>query len=36
MAGEIGRAGDRLINPLKRWKLSYEDFRNRAHTRSDR
>jgi Polyphosphate kinase 2 (PPK2) len=20
---------DRLINPLKRWKLSYEDFRNR-------
>ena len=21
---------DRLIDPLKRWKLSYEDFRNRA------
>jgi len=28
------RFRDRLINPLKRWKLSYEDFRNRAH-RSD-
>jgi AMP-polyphosphate phosphotransferase len=21
---------DRLTNPLKRWKLSYEDFRNRS------
>jgi AMP-polyphosphate phosphotransferase len=29
-AGEqIRRFKDRLINPLKRWKLSYEDFRNR-------
>ena len=25
------RFRDRLINPVKRWKLSYEDFRNRAH-----
>jgi AMP-polyphosphate phosphotransferase len=24
------RFRDRPINPLKRWKLSYEDFRNRA------
>jgi polyphosphate kinase 2 (PPK2 family) len=24
------RFRDRLINPVKRWKLSYEDFRNRA------
>ncbi len=24
------RFKDRLTNPLKRWKLSYEDFRNRA------
>jgi AMP-polyphosphate phosphotransferase len=24
------RFRDRLINPFKRWKLSYEDFRNRA------
>src|SRR5262245_25645450 len=24
------RFRDRIINPLKRWKLSYEDFRNRA------
>jgi len=24
------RFRDRLFNPLKRWKLSYEDFRNRA------
>ena len=21
---------DRITNPLKRWKLSYEDFRNRS------
>ena len=29
-AGEqIRRFKDRLTNPLKRWKLSYEDFRNR-------
>src|SRR5580704_5172646 len=29
-AGEqIRRFKDRLLNPLKRWKLSYEDFRNR-------
>jgi AMP-polyphosphate phosphotransferase len=25
------RFRDRLLNPMKRWKLSYEDFRNRAH-----
>ena len=25
------RFRDRLFNPLKRWKLSYEDFRNRSH-----
>ena len=24
------RFKDRLANPLKRWKLSYEDFRNRS------
>jgi len=28
------RFRDRLIDPMKRWKLSYEDFRNRAR-RSD-
>jgi polyphosphate kinase 2 (PPK2 family) len=28
---QIRRFRDRLIDPLKRWKLSYEDFRNRAH-----
>jgi AMP-polyphosphate phosphotransferase len=22
---------ERVTNPLKRWKLSYEDFRNRGH-----
>ena len=27
---QVRRFQDRLINPLKRWKLSYEDFRNRA------
>ena len=26
-AGQIRRFKDRLTNPLKRWKLSYEDFR---------
>jgi AMP-polyphosphate phosphotransferase len=31
---QVRRFRDRLINPLKRWKLSYEDFRNRAR-RSD-
>ena len=31
---QVRRFRDRLINPLKRWKLSYEDFRNQAH-RSD-
>jgi AMP-polyphosphate phosphotransferase len=31
---QVRRFRDRLIDPLKRWKLSYEDFRNRAH-RSD-
>ncbi len=31
-AGEqIRRFKDRMANPLKRWKLSYEDFRNREH-----
>jgi polyphosphate kinase 2 (PPK2 family) len=27
---QVRRFRDRLINPIKRWKLSYEDFRNRA------
>jgi len=27
---QIRRFRDRLIEPVKRWKLSYEDFRNRA------
>jgi AMP-polyphosphate phosphotransferase len=27
---QVRRFRDRIINPLKRWKLSYEDFRNRA------
>jgi polyphosphate kinase 2 (PPK2 family) len=27
---QVRRFRDRLVNPLKRWKLSYEDFRNRA------
>jgi AMP-polyphosphate phosphotransferase len=27
---QVRRFRDRLINPLKRWRLSYEDFRNRA------
>ena len=30
-AEQIRRFKDRLSNPLKRWKLSYEDFRNREH-----
>lgn len=29
-AEQLKRFEDRLSNPLKRWKLSYEDFRNRA------
>ena len=29
-AEQIRRFKDRLTDPLKRWKLSYEDFRNRA------
>ena len=29
-AEQIRRFKDRVNNPLKRWKLSYEDFRNRA------
>jgi polyphosphate kinase 2 (PPK2 family) len=28
---QIRRFRDRLFDPVKRWKLSYEDFRNRAH-----
>ncbi len=28
---QIARFEERLRNPLKRWKLSYEDFRNRQH-----
>ncbi len=28
---QMRRFEDRLRNPLKRWKLTYEDFRNRAH-----
>ena len=31
---QVRRFRDRLVNPLKRWKLSYEDFRNHAR-RSD-
>jgi AMP-polyphosphate phosphotransferase len=27
---QVRRFRDRLVDPLKRWKLSYEDFRNRA------
>jgi len=27
---QIRRFRDRLLDPVKRWKLSYEDFRNRA------
>ncbi len=27
---QIRRFRDRLFDPVKRWKLSYEDFRNRA------
>ena len=27
------RFRNRLIDPVKRWKLSYEDFRNRDHWR---
>ena len=27
---QVRRFKDRLTNPLKRWKLSYEDFRNRS------
>ncbi|WOJ88175.1 polyphosphate kinase [Methylocapsa polymorpha] len=27
---QVRRFRDRLANPVKRWKLSYEDFRNRA------
>jgi AMP-polyphosphate phosphotransferase len=29
-AEQIRRFKDRVTNPLKRWKLSYEDFRNRS------
>jgi Polyphosphate kinase 2 (PPK2) len=29
-AEQLRRFKDRLANPLKRWKLSYEDFRNRS------
>ena len=29
-AEQVRRFKERLTNPLKRWKLSYEDFRNRA------
>jgi AMP-polyphosphate phosphotransferase len=29
-AEQIRRFKERLTNPLKRWKLSYEDFRNRS------
>jgi AMP-polyphosphate phosphotransferase len=28
---QMRRFRNRLSNPLKRWKLSYEDFRNRGH-----
>jgi polyphosphate kinase 2 (PPK2 family) len=29
-AEQARRFKDRVTNPLKRWKLSYEDFRNRS------
>jgi len=29
-AEQVSRFNDRLTNPFKRWKLSYEDFRNRS------
>jgi polyphosphate kinase 2 (PPK2 family) len=29
-AEQVRRFKDRITNPLKRWKLSYEDFRNRS------
>jgi polyphosphate kinase 2 (PPK2 family) len=29
-AEQIRRFKERLTNPLKRWKLSFEDFRNRS------
>ena len=29
-AEQIRRFKERITNPLKRWKLSYEDFRNRS------
>jgi polyphosphate kinase 2 (PPK2 family) len=29
-AEQVRRFKDRLTNPVKRWKLSYEDFRNRS------
>ena len=28
---QVRRFKDRVANPLKRWKLSYDDFRNRSH-----
>ena len=28
---QLNRFEERLRNPMKRWKLSYEDFRNREH-----
>ena len=28
---QLARLESRLRDPMKRWKLSYEDFRNRAH-----
>ncbi len=28
---QLARFEERLRNPMKRWKLSYEDFRNRKH-----
>jgi len=28
---QLARFEERLRNPMKRWKLSYEDFRNREH-----
>ena len=30
---QASRFKERLIKPLKRWKLTYEDFRNRDHWR---
>ena len=32
---QLARFEERLRNPMKRWKLTYEDFRNREHWRAN-